>query len=233
MNKKALVLLFGLFFTLFCIGASAQVEQVYSSVVTDEAAVVEEFDAWFSSEEAINPRTASLLSVQVNGTDATTHNLVLDYADYASWQTSMDAATKSKDFAKLERRIPRFYTGSGEALYVRIADNGKSFKEGDYIFVIAVKVKDGKDEAYIKAFNNYMNSALAKKSPGFVRLLAARAGAEDFSHLAVFSAPTFAALNEFLDSHSGTQEMIDFMAKVGDISTGIGSSIHKVIKVWK
>ena len=68
----------------------------------------------------------------------------------------------------------------------------------------------------VKAFNEYMNTALAKKAPGLIRLLASRAGSES-SHLVIFSAPSFAALNEFLDAHSGAKEMEDFLSKVEGI----------------
>lgn len=232
MNKQALAISLVLFFFLFCISATAQVEQVYSDIVTDEAAFLDEVDAWFSSPEAKNPRIATLLSNVVNGSDASTHTLVLDYPDYAAWQTSMDAANASKDFAKFLRRSSAVATGSSEALNLHVADNGKSWKEGDYIYAIGVDVKDGAGGAYAKAFNEYMNTALAKKAPGLIRLLASRAGSES-SHLVIFSAPSFASLNEFLDAHSDAKEMQDFLSKVEGISTGTGAGVYKVMRVWK
>lgn len=232
MNRKALALSFVLFISLFCMNATAQVEQVYASIVNDEAAFVEELDAWFTSPDAKNPRTASLLRVVVNGDSEITHNLVLDYADYDSWDASMDAAYKSSNFAKAQRRISGFTTGNIESLYLRVTDNGKSWKEGDYIFTISVEVSTGADEAYVKAISEYMNTNLAKKAPGLIRLLASRAGVDN-THLLIFTAPTFAAVNKFLDAHSGSKEMEDFMSKVGKISNPTDRSIHRVIKVWK
>jgi hypothetical protein len=232
MNKKVLALFSGLFLCVFCTSATAQVEQVYSNIVTDETAFVEELDAWFKSPDVKNPQTISLLRTVVNGESAITHNLVLDYADYDKWDASMDAAYKSNDFAKMQRRLSGVATGNIEALYLLVTDNGRSAEEGDYIFVVAVEVATGGDEAYVAAINEYMNTDLAKKAPGFIRLLACRAGA-DYTHLVIFSAPTFAAVNKFLDAHSGSKEMEDFVSKVEGISNATGTSIHKVIKVWK
>lgn len=232
MNKKALALFFGFLLCLFCTQATAQVEQVYSNIVTDEAAFVEELDAWFKSPDAINPPKISLLRTVVNGESAITHSLILDYADYESWDASMDAAYKSNDFAKMQRRGSGIASGNIESLNLYVTDNGGSFKEGDYIFAIDVEVSEGADEAYIKAINEYMETDLAKEAPGLIRLLANRAGS-DSDYLVIFSAPTFAAVNKFLDAHSGTKEMEDFISKVGEISEATGSGIYRVIKVWK
>ena len=234
MNRKNLALLVALFLSLFCVQAGAQVEQVYGDIVTDEAVYLEELNAWMTSADAKNslPRTACVLRSMVNGSDPTTHGIVLDYADYANWEASMNAADKSKDFASMLRRTAPVAKGNSETLYLRVADNGKTWREGDYIFVIGVNVDDGADEAYVKATKEYLNTDLAKKAPGFIRLLEARAGS-DSDYAIAFSAPTFVAVNKFLDEHSGTKAMEDFIAKVGKISKPTGSSIYKVIKVWK
>ena len=230
MNKKALALSVGLFLSLFCIRAAAQVEQTYGDVVADEAAYVEELNAYFMSAEAKNPRMSSVLRNVANGTDPTTHIIILEYADYAGWEVSMDAAYKSKDFAKMQRRAAAVAKGNSETLYLRVADNGKSWKESDYIFAMGVDVSE--DEAFVKAVKEYMNSGLGKKAPGALRLLDARAGS-DSGYVMAFSAPTFVAGNKFLDEHAGSKDMEDLIAKIGKISKPTGSSIYKVIKIWK
>lgn len=233
MNGKSLALLVGLFLSLFSIQAAAQVEQVYGDIVTDEAAYLEELNAWMTSPDAkkSRPRSTCVLRSEVNGSDPTTHGIVLDFADYANWEASMNATEKSKDFANMLRRNAPVAKGNSETLYLRVADNGKTWKEGDYIFVIGVDVDAGADEAYLKATKEYLNTDLAKKAPGFIRLLEARAGS-DSGYIIAFSGPTFVAVNKFLDDHSGNKAMEDFLAKVGKISKPTGSSIYKVIKVW-
>jgi hypothetical protein len=232
MNRNALTLSFGLLLSLFSINAAAQVEQVYGDIVTDEASYLEELNAWMTSADARNPRPrmACVLRSVVNGSDPTTHGIILDFADYANWEASMDAAYKSKDFANMSRRAAAFSKGNSETLYLRVADNGKSWNEGDYIFVMSIDVSA--DEPFIKAVKEYMNSSLGKKAPGALRLLNARAGS-DSDYIVAFSAPTFVAGNKFMDEHSGSKDMQDLVAKIGTISKPTSSSIYKVIKVWK
>ncbi len=234
MNGKILSLSVGLLLTLFCIQATAQVEQIYEDIVTDEAAYLEELNAWMTSADAKNPRPRStaVLRHMVNGTDPATHLIVLDLGDYANWQAVMEATDKSKDFASMLRRTAPVAKGNSESLYMRVADNGKSWNEGDYIIAIGVTIEPGADEAYVKATKEYLNTDLAKKAPGFIHVLEARAGS-DIGYVWAFSAPTFVALNKFLDEHSGNKAMVDFLAKVGKISKPTGSTISKVIKVWK
>ena len=234
MNRKHLALLVALFLSLFCVQAGAQVEQIYEDIVTDEAVYLEELNAWMTSADAKNPRPRStcVLRLIVNGTDPTTHIIVLELGDYANWEAVMEATDKSKDFASMLRRTAPIAKGNSEALYLRVADNGKNWKEGDYSLAIGVNVDAGADEVYVKAAKEYLNTDLAKKAPGFIHVLEARAGS-DPGYVWAFSAPTFVALNKFLDEHSGNKAMEDFLAKVGKISKPTGSSISKVIKVWK
>ena len=232
MNRRALALAFALFFSLFCMNATAQVEQVFSSTVNDEAALVEEMNAWLSSNDAKDGQTTTLLANVVNGDDSSTHYVVLDFPDYAKWQTHMDRTAKSGDFAKYQRRTSPLESGTGEGLYLRVTDNGKSWNAGDYLFVISVRVNTEAGKAYIAAFNEYVNSGLGKKAPGLIRLLAVRAGADN-THTVIISASTFVALNKFLDDNSGSAEMSVFLQKVGAISAPTGSSILRVVKVWK
>jgi hypothetical protein len=65
-----------------------------------------------------------------------------------------------------------------------------------------------------------------------MKLMSGRAGTES-SHLAVLSAPSFAALMEYLDSYTGNKDWANFLSKVAKISAPTGSGFLKVVKIWK
>jgi hypothetical protein len=52
-------------------------------------------------------------------------------------------------------------------------------------------------------------------------------------HSVLISAPTFAALNEYLDAHSENSAFAEFQAKVSEISDSGSTSILQVVKIWK
>jgi hypothetical protein len=222
---------FILFFFLFCINATAQVEQVISFVVTDDATFVESLNSWFASKDSDYGQKSILVSVVANGSDPATHYLVLNYPKYANYQASMDGIVKSDNFARLERYASKIATSNGESVYVLVVDNGKAENDGDFQYVISVNVT-GSDSEFIAAYKELMNSAIGKKAPGIFKLVENRAGG-DSDYLSILSAPSFASLNEYLDSYSGNKDWENFLSKVGSFSTATGSSFLRVVKVWK
>jgi hypothetical protein len=220
-----------LFFSLFCINASAQVEQVVSFVVTDDEILVESLDAWFATKDSNYGQTATLVSVVANGSDPSTHYLVLNYPNFAGYQAAIDGVEKSINFAKLERYVSKIATTNGESIYTQNLDNGKSEKNGDFMYVASVNLT-GSDSEYVAAVKELMSSVIGKKAPGRYKMVENRAGG-DSDYLVIFSAPSFAALNDYLDSHSGNKDWEIFLSKVSKISTHTGSSFLRVVKVWK
>ncbi len=107
----------------------------------------------------------------------------------------------------------------------------KSEKAGDYIYTISVNVTGSAIE-YAAAMKELMNSEIGKKCPGMMKLMSGRAGTES-SHLGVLSAPSFAALNEYLDSYTGNKDWDNFLSKAVKISTPTGTGFLRVVKIWK
>ena len=232
MNKKALALSFALFLFLSCMNASAQVEQVISYTVTDEDLLVESLDAWFASDDSDYGQTSALVTVVANGSDPSTHHLVINYPDFAAYQAAIEGVGKSDEFAKLERRISGIMTSTGESVYVHATDNGEPWKAGYYQYIVPVDVS-GKGSVYIAAFNGLMNSEIGKKAPGEFKLVENRAGG-DSDYLVILSAPSLAALNKYLDSYTDdNKDWQDFLSKVEGISAAMGTNFLRIVKVWK
>lgn len=85
---------------------------------------------------------------------------------------------------------------------------------------------------YAAACRELMNSAIGKKAPGIIKLNAGLSGTES-SHLSVLTAPSFAALMEYLDSYTENKDWANFLSKVEKISSSSGSGFIRVVKVWK
>jgi hypothetical protein len=233
MKRPTFTIPFLLCFSMFCIcmSALAQVEQLISYTVTDEATFVESFDEWFASDESDYGQTATLVTAIADGSNPATHYLVLNYPDFASYEAAIDGVAVSDDFAKLERRISGIMAANGDSIYLHRLDNGKSEKEGDFLYTVSFNIA-GAESIFLAAQEEMINSELGEKAPGILKLVANRAGG-DSSHLAIISAPSLAALNKFLDIHSGNKDWEEFQNKVGGIVASTGSSFLRVVKIWK
>ena len=144
----------------------------------------------------------------------------------------IDRNSTSADFARYLTIENAVSSDASESLYLHATDNGKSWKEGDYLYVININVTAGQGPAYIAAVKDLINSNMGKKAPGLLRLVASRAGG-DTSHAILISAPSFVSLNKYLDSFAGEPATDAFISKVKDISTVAGTSIYRVVKMWK
>lgn len=218
-------------FLLFCVGAPAQVEQVLSYVVSDETTMVEALDAWYATRDSRFGQTATLMATVANGTDPTTHYLVINYPDYASYQAAQEGVVKSAEFSRLERRASMIASQRGDALYAQLLSNGKTEKAGDYSYTVSVNVT-GPQREYVAASGELMRSGIGKRCPGAMKFLAGRAGT-DSSHLTVISAPSLAALVSYLDAYENDQDWAGFLTKVEKFTTPAGTGLLRVVKVWK
>lgn len=232
MNRKVLMLLFVFILSILCVNAAAQVEYVFSSVVTDSATLIEAEDDWYASKDSKAGQTATLFETIINGEDTATHTMIIDFPDYASIESVINRLPASADFAKMQRRTAVISTSLWEGFSVRVMDNGKSWKKGDYMWALGIQVSRGQNKAYVAAFEKYLNSQTVKKAPGLMRLVAPRAGSSS-NYVVLVTAPTFVALNEFLDLSSESDDYAKVLSEVKDFSTASAPEIYRVVKVWK
>ncbi|MEJ2112106.1 MAG: hypothetical protein P8Z37_19820 [Acidobacteriota bacterium] len=231
MKRLSFTILLLLFFSVMCISASAQVEQQVAFIVTDEAALIEILDDWFASKDSDYAQTATLVAAVADGSNPATHYLILNYPSFSKYEAAIDGIAKSHDFAILERQISGIATNNGDSVYVHRADNGKSEKAGDFVWTTGGNLT-GDEAVFVAAYTDLLKSDLGKKAPGMVKLVANRAGG-DTTHLAILTAPTLAALNEYLDMHAGNKDWETFLSKAGDMIQSSGSSFLRIVKVWK
>lgn len=218
-------------FLLFSVCAPAQVEQVISYVVTDETTMVEALDTWYATRDSRFGQTATLMATVANGTEPTTHYLVINYPDYASYQAAQEGVVKSAEFSRLQRRASMVATERGDALYARLLSNGRTEKAGDYSYTVSVDVT-GPQREYVAASGELMRSGIGKRCPGAMKFLAGRAGT-DSSHLTVISAPSLTALIAYLDAYENDADWANFLTKVQKFSAPSGTGFLRVVKVWE
>lgn len=218
-------------FLLFCVCAPAQVEQVISYVVTDETTMIEALDTWYATRDSRFGQTATLMATVANGTEPTTHYLVINYPDYASYQSAQEGVVKSAEFSRLQRRASMVAAERGDALYAQLLSNGRTEKAGDYSYTVSVNVA-GPARAFVAASGELMRSGIGKRCPGAMKFLAGRAGT-DSSHLTVISAPSLTALIAYLDAYENDADWASFLTKVEKFTTPKGTGFLRVVKVWK
>lgn len=230
--KKNIIFSVVIFALSFVINANAQVEAVFGMIVTDEDTLIQAADVWLTSRDAKEGQTTTLLVNEFNGTSAETHTFVLNFPNYAAYERHMDKTAKSPAFARYVRIENLVSKGVSDSLYLHATDNGKEWKAGDCLFVVGINVTGGNGPAYVSATKEFINSSLGKTAPGMMRLVAGRAG-NDSSHSLLISASSFASLNAYLDSIPGNPDFQAFLSKVGEMSSVTGTSIYRVVKVWK
>ena len=74
-----------------------------------------------------------------------------------------------------------------------------------------------------------------RKAPGETRLQEKRAGIgpRGFTHLVVITAPSFVALNEYLDTLHASDDYAAFAKEVASISSLEGTAFYKRVKTWR
>ncbi len=234
MKTRALVAACAAFLFTFSLNAAAQVETVIAMIITNPAAQVEIMDAWFSSDDSDVGQRVTLLANVANGPASETHTIVADFPDYESWEELDGRRAGSAAWAQQTRASASISTTISESLMLRVADNGESWSEGDFLAVIPVDVSGrGGRSTYVAAFQEMIDSDMGKEAPGMIRLVATRAGSGGASHIALLTAPSFAALNEYMDSYPDTEGFRTFRSKVDGISDTVGGQIMRVVKVWE
>ena len=232
MRIKASCAVSAVFLSAFCLNAAAQVENVLTVVIDNTATQIEILDAWFDSEDSDAGQRVTLLATVTNGANTATHTIVADFPDYKSLEGLNGRRGDSAAWAQQARASAGNLTILSEALMLRVADNGESWDEGDFLAVTPVSVSSrGGRATYLAAFKEMIDSDMGKAAPGMIRLVASRAGNET-SHVALITAPTFSALNEYMDSFPESEGYQTFASKVDGVSDTVGGEILRVVRVW-
>lgn len=202
------------------------VERYVSLDVHNPAAFVMALDE-FRGSGIMGGTTASLWAATFDGSNPTSHVLVIGYDDYAElqrvdervrpsreWVDYLNATRGTNDVTALGMGIERVVRGSG-------------WHNHGAAMVFNMTVRD--PGTYAPAFAELIESM---DNPGSSRLMEIRAGGEGATHLAIITAPDFVTLNTFMDDLLGSDAYADFVEEVGDIRSINTTSIYRRVKTW-
>lgn len=223
--------------TLFLLGVTnngaAQVMGYTACIVEDPSSFVAALNTFWdsmSNVEATNRPTAMINQTLWNGGARATHSIAAHYPDYAAWEDSRARiAANAAAWTRLGMSFSAIADCPFDALFVRLGSWGNVAADWEYYAVYGLRTTDIR--AYMEAFEEFAQSDTMKAAPGPVELWEHRAGAaQGPTHFMNFHAPSFSALNSFIDSLGQSEDYADFVEEVESIRTlGIASQYRKIM----
>ena len=232
MKTKFTRLMVGLLLLGTANNVAAEVLTYTSCTVKDPTSFVTALSSFYDEMRAV-PATdrpsAAILQSLWNGPNPTTHSITASYSDYAALEASTARiAANPGGLATFSRTMAAVATCSAEGLLIRRGVWGDEDADWEFLALYPLTVSDV--GAYVKAFDKFANSQTGKAAPGPVILWENRAGAQGYTHLVVFTAPSLAILNTFLDSLLASKDYAGFAADVKSIrKLGQGSQSRKIL----
>lgn len=148
-----------------------------------------------------------------NGEFEVTHRIIVAYPDYAAFSAFQESAASNPIAPSVGQSIEFATDCRTDGLSVLRGAWGNQEAQGVYWQVYGVSTSDG--AGYAEALDE-LAEAQADAAVGPIVLFENRAGISTDTHLVAIGAPTFAALNEYLDQLFASDEFADFLDAVGD-----------------
>ena len=226
MNKKYLMSVVSLFLVSTGINSHAEVEQVISSTVSNPAVYADLIDGYNATGEMASQST-SLLQHVVDGTDTSTHTVVVIYDDMKALEKTMAVQATSKKWASFQKSLSSVRTINDNVLAVQRKTWGKDgWSEGEYLAAVGISAPD--QSTWVDALDE-MQGKIEVKMPGMVRVVRLR-GAPT-SHAVLITAPTYSGLIEYLEAVELSPLFMKY--RKARNSRAMGTTIYRVAKVWK
>jgi len=156
------------------------------------------------------------------------HVVVVEYEDYADYEARSARRLASRDWQTFIGTVSDASRLVNSLLMVQRMAAGEGWRNHGASAVYMMSVSD--PVKYAQAFDRVIG---AQGHPGSVRLLEVRAGSQGgVSHVVVFTAPGFAALNEYLDKLLASEDYRRFADQVRSIRTINAVSQYRRIQSW-
>jgi len=159
--------------------------------------------------------TVSLMVNFLNGPNDQTHTVLTEHDDYESFE-AWRRALQTPEAALIIERAEDLAVCENEGLLIERASWGDRDAEWRNNAVFPVTTSDA--EAYAAALEGLFTSDTGEIAPGATILYESRAGST-ITHVVVATAPSFAALNNYLDVLFQSDDYQDFNDKVAGIRT--------------
>jgi len=205
--------------------AFAQVEQVTTMKVSNQAAMIANIDYYLASGEA-QAQSVTVLRHLHDGVDPSTHTVVAIFDDLEALESSMDRRANSAAWAAVGRAGASISKITSSTLAIQRQTWGKSsWEAGDYLAAVLLNTSD--QVAWIAAVDKMMGS-IEFKNPEMFRIVRLRGGPS--THAVLIVASSYAELITFMEQ----LEMSDEFATMRGAAENkvVGTTIYQVAKVW-
>ena len=195
-----------------------------------DTGVVAAIDQFFTTDDS-KGYDVFLVEAVMSGDNPATHFVVARYDDYAAYDDLVNQRPTSLAWQNLVQRYLASATPLANGMGIVVAEHGEGWPERDeYVTVFNLNVRDaGK---YVTAFNEMLDSDTGKAAPGSTQLMSVRFAGAAPTHYVVMSAPSFAALNNYIDTMFASDDYADFIDEVEDIRDVVGTAIYRKVKTW-
>jgi hypothetical protein len=220
----------GMIAGLTCVSGTVSadpVDRYVSFNVHNPSAFVAGFNA-FRESGIMDGTTASLWGAMFDGSNPTTHVLVVSYDDYAELQNTDNRVRPSREWSDYLNAIEGTSDVTAIAMGIQRLAVGSDWHEHGAAMVFNMTVRDA--ASYATEFAKLIDSM---DNPGSARLIEIRAGGEGATHLALITAPDFVLLNTYVDELFSSDAYRNFARKVGDIRRINTTSIYRRVASWE
>lgn len=206
---------------------AAPVEAVIGLDVDNSRAFVSAMDAMFESG-AMDGYDLTIWANAFDGTNPATHTLVASFDGYESYDRLTRQRLDHSGWLEFLQAIEGTSTGTSSLMAVEAFKAGEiadSHRSG-VAFIMTVR-----DPAKYAA--EFSKLTRAQGHPGSIRLMQLRYGSMGATHAVVMTAPSSAAMNEYLDKLLASEDYADFVDEVGDIRTINTVNNYALVKRWR
>ena len=165
-----------------------------------------------NNSDATDGQHVTVWAAAFDGSSPSTHTVVVEYNSIEHY----DRAIAKRDASPAWPRFGAMVGDASELLSTRMAVQllvkGSGWREHGALVATAMSVSD--PAAYAAAFARMTE---AVDNPGSIRLMQMRFGGEGTTHVALFSGPNAAALNNSLDEMLASDAYARFARDVADI----------------
>lgn len=209
---------------------AAQVLQYLGCELEKTSEFAEMINDYYAELEGGTRATVTLMVNVWNGPNDQTHTVLFEADDYESLDVWNRRVLTTPEAALIIERAEDLSVCENDGLLVERASWGDRDAEWSHNAVFPVTTSDA--GAYAEALDELFTSETGQAQPGATILYERRAGAP-YTHFVVALAPSFAALNNYLDLLFQSDDYADFAEEVAEIRT-LGTPTQSVrYRTWE
>ena len=208
------------------VASAAPVEAVLGVRVNNPGVFMAAMEMLYRSD-AVDDQHATVWAAAFDGSSPATHTVVVEYDSIEHY----DRAVTQRNASPTWPRFGAMMRDASELLSTRMAVQlmvkGSGWRDHGALVATSMSVSD--PAAYAAAFSKWTD---AIDNPGSIRLMQMRFGGQGTTHVALFSGPNAAALNNSLDKMLASDAYARFARDVADIREIRTTTMYRRIRTF-